>query len=58
MIGKYLNDYSNQPPVPPGWSEWYAAAPNDQDVYSYTLNENGDTGPLRPRARPTSSRTC
>ena len=30
-----------RPPVPPGWSEWYAAAPNDQDVYNYTLNENG-----------------
>ena len=41
MIGKYLNGYSNNPPVPPGWSEWYAAAPNDQDVYNYTLNENG-----------------
>ena len=27
MIGKYLNDYTNQPPVPPGWSEWHAAAP-------------------------------
>jgi N-acetylglucosamine-6-sulfatase len=41
MIGKYLNDYSNQPRVPPGWSEWYAAAPYDQDVYNYRLNENG-----------------
>ena len=41
MIGKYLNDYSNNPLVPPGWSEWYAAAPDDQDVYDYTLNENG-----------------
>jgi arylsulfatase A-like enzyme len=41
MIGKYLNLYSNSPPIPPGWSEWYAAAPDDQDVYDYTLNENG-----------------
>ncbi len=41
MIGKYLNEYSNNPLIPPGWSEWYAAAPNDQDVYNYTLNENG-----------------
>jgi len=41
MIGKYLNGYPNEPPVPPGWSEWYAAAPNDQAVYDYTLNENG-----------------
>ena len=49
LIGKYLNLYSNNPRVPPGWSEWYAAAPDDQDaaatddqeVYDYTLNENG-----------------
>jgi N-acetylglucosamine-6-sulfatase len=41
MIGKYLNGYANDPPVPPGWTEWYAAAPADQDVYNYTLNENG-----------------
>ena len=49
LIGKYLNLYSNNPRVPPGWSEWYAAAPDDQDaaatddqqVYNYTLNENG-----------------
>jgi N-acetylglucosamine-6-sulfatase len=41
MIGKYLNGYSNNPLVPPGWSEWHAAAPDDQDVYDYTLNENG-----------------
>src|SRR4051812_30868855 len=41
MIGKYLNDYTNQPPVPPGWSEWYAAPPLDQYVYDYRLNENG-----------------
>ncbi len=42
MIGKYLNGYANQPPIPPGWSEWYATpAPNDQSAYNYTLNENG-----------------
>jgi N-acetylglucosamine-6-sulfatase len=41
MIGKYLNRYSNNPPVPPGWSEWHAAAPNDQGVYNYTLNNDG-----------------
>jgi N-acetylglucosamine-6-sulfatase len=41
MIGKTLNTYSNDPLVPPGWSEWYAAAPDDQDLYNYTLNENG-----------------
>jgi N-acetylglucosamine-6-sulfatase len=41
MIGKYLNGYSNSPPVPPGWSEWRAAAPDTQTAYDYTLNENG-----------------
>jgi N-acetylglucosamine-6-sulfatase len=41
MIGKYLNGYTNQPRVPAGWSEWYAAAPYDQYVYDYRLNENG-----------------
>jgi arylsulfatase A-like enzyme len=41
MIGRYLNQYSNAPLVPPGWSEWHAAAPDYQDVYDYTLNDNG-----------------
>jgi N-acetylglucosamine-6-sulfatase len=41
LIGKYLNQYANDPPVPPGWSEWRAAAPYDQWVYNYPLNENG-----------------
>jgi arylsulfatase A-like enzyme len=41
LIGKYFNRYGNDPPVPPGWSEWHAAAPDDQDVYDYTLNNNG-----------------
>ncbi|HMC06886.1 MAG TPA: sulfatase [Solirubrobacterales bacterium] len=41
LIGKYLNGYSNSPPVPPGWSEWHAAAPATLSVYDYTLNENG-----------------
>jgi arylsulfatase A-like enzyme len=41
MVGKFLNGYSNQPSVPPGWSEWHATAPDDQKVYSYTLNNDG-----------------
>jgi arylsulfatase A-like enzyme len=41
MIGKYLNGYSNDPRVPPGWSEWQAVAPDEQDVYDYTLNQRG-----------------
>jgi N-acetylglucosamine-6-sulfatase len=41
MIGKYLNNYANHPPIPPGWSEWHAGAPYEQRVYDYTLNNNG-----------------
>jgi N-acetylglucosamine-6-sulfatase len=48
MIGKYLNLYPSKPPVPPGWSEWHAAAPvgfpTEEDtfsVYNYTVDENG-----------------
>ncbi len=41
MIGKYLNQYKNQPAIPPGWSEWHAAAPYDQRVYNYPINNNG-----------------
>ena len=41
LVGKYLNGYVNQPLVPAGWSEWHAAAPDDQAVYNYILNENG-----------------
>jgi N-acetylglucosamine-6-sulfatase len=41
MIGKYLNGYENEPRVPPGWSEWRAAAPKTTVAYNYTLNENG-----------------
>jgi N-acetylglucosamine-6-sulfatase len=46
MIGKYLNGYRNDPPVPPGWSDWRAAADDagaddDLEAYDYTLNENG-----------------
>jgi N-acetylglucosamine-6-sulfatase len=42
LIGKYLNGYDNDPAVPPGWSEWHAAAPMTQEVYDYTLNNNGN----------------
>jgi arylsulfatase A-like enzyme len=41
LIGKYLNGYSNNPPVPPGWSEWHAAARHSNRFYNYPLNENG-----------------
>jgi N-acetylglucosamine-6-sulfatase len=41
MIGKYLNQYKNQPAIPPGWSEWHATAPYEQRVYNYPINNNG-----------------
>jgi N-acetylglucosamine-6-sulfatase len=44
LIGKYLNGYGKHNPryVPPGWSAWYAAVGNtDQEVYDYSLNQNG-----------------
>ena len=41
MIGKYLNYYANDPPVPPGWSEWHAVSQGSSKVYDYTLNVNG-----------------
>lgn len=41
LIGKYLNEYDNQPPIPPGWSEWHAVAPDPYKPYDYTVNDNG-----------------
>jgi arylsulfatase A-like enzyme len=40
MIGKYLNEYTADSPVPKGWSEW-RAAPEGYGAYNYPLNENG-----------------
>ena len=40
MIGKYMNEYANEPPVPPGWSDWHVGAPEENNVYDYTLNNN------------------
>jgi N-acetylglucosamine-6-sulfatase len=40
MIGKYLNEYTANSPVPKGWSEW-RAGPEGYGVYNYPLNENG-----------------
>jgi arylsulfatase A-like enzyme len=41
LVGKYLNQYENQPAVPPGWSEWHAVAPDPYRPYDYTTNDNG-----------------
>jgi N-acetylglucosamine-6-sulfatase len=41
LIGKYLNGYAKDSPVPPGWTEWQAAVTGSSVVYNYTLNVNG-----------------
>jgi N-acetylglucosamine-6-sulfatase len=40
MMGKYLNGYQPEDPVPPGWSEWDVAG-NGYPEFGYSLNENG-----------------
>jgi N-acetylglucosamine-6-sulfatase len=41
-LGKYLNGYTADDGVPPGWDEWYGAVdPSTYSYYGYTLNENG-----------------
>jgi N-acetylglucosamine-6-sulfatase len=40
MMGKYLNGYEPQDPVPPGWSEWDVAG-DGYPEFGYSLNENG-----------------
>jgi N-acetylglucosamine-6-sulfatase len=40
MMGKYLNGYQPEDPVPPGWSEWDVAG-NGYPEFDYSLNENG-----------------
>ena len=49
LIGKYLNGYANNPPVPPGWSEWHAAAPDDQQRLRLHAERERHAGPLRHR---------
>src|SRR5215217_1404299 len=43
FFGKYLNGYPASDPthVPPGWDEWYGKL-DDQDLYDYRINENGE----------------
>ena len=60
LIGKYLNGYGSQDPtqVPPGWSEWHGALPDDQAVYDYDLNENGTIVHYGDGARRLQAATC
>ena len=43
FFGKYLNGYGVEDPgyVPSGWDEWYGKI-NEQQLYDYELNENGE----------------
>ncbi|MGH9876321.1 MAG: sulfatase-like hydrolase/transferase [Nitrososphaerales archaeon] len=46
FVGKYLNRYAidtTKTYVPPGWSDWQAAATNSGAMYNYTVNDNGVT---------------
>src|SRR5918999_856801 len=42
-FGKYLNGYPAGDPthIPPGWDEWYGKL-NEQKLYDYSINENGE----------------
>ena len=44
LIGKYLNEYTDQWPVVLGGSEWHAA-PEGYGVYDYPINNGGTLGP-------------
>lgn len=42
LFGKYLNSYNLiSPYIPPGWDDWHAFTQNNNNYFSYTLNENG-----------------
>ncbi len=45
-LGKYLNGYTADDGVPPGWDEWYGSVdPSTYSYYGFTLNENGALNP-------------
>jgi N-acetylglucosamine-6-sulfatase len=41
LVGRYLNEYRNQPAVPKGWDDWEALAPDWLKPYNETINDNG-----------------
>jgi N-acetylglucosamine-6-sulfatase len=44
LFGKYLNGYpvGRRPiHVPSGWDEWYGKLHDEQRLYDYRINENG-----------------
>jgi N-acetylglucosamine-6-sulfatase len=42
-VGKFMPGYGNPTPtsVPDGWDDWHAGLPEGQEVYGYSLYENG-----------------
>ena len=54
MMGKYLNGYPGDgplPPVPVGWDEWYVPVDgHPYDEFRYVLDENGHTVDYGDRA--------
>lgn len=42
QVGKYLNGYGPEDPIPSGWTSWHALTdPGTYAMYGYTLNRNG-----------------
>jgi arylsulfatase A-like enzyme len=45
MMGKYLNGYAPDNPIPPGWSDWEVASSKGYAGYGYRFNRNGTVTP-------------
>ena len=41
LVGKYLNRFEHNDPVPIGWDDWYSTS--SVDYFDFKLNENGAT---------------
>jgi arylsulfatase A-like enzyme len=49
LVGKYLNQFGHDDPVPVGWDEWYSTSTTD--YFDFKLNENGATVRYRGEAQ-------
>ncbi len=61
LIGKYLNGYSNDLPVPPGGRSGTRSSrrlPPTNRFVQLPAERERDPGPLRHKSRPTTNRTC
>ncbi|HYP48064.1 MAG TPA: sulfatase, partial [Thermoleophilaceae bacterium] len=57
-VGRYLNGYTEQSGIPPGWSDWHAAL--DPTTFNYTawkVSENGRTVAYPEAERPAEHQT-